>query len=793
MAEKRTIELEVKEQGLDQVTEKTKSLKQQLKEMKLELSTMDEGSEGFKELLAEAGKLQDKIGDLNQQVKNFASDTGKVDVALGGLSAVTGGFEAVTGAMGLMGTENKNLEKAMLRVQSAMAIANGVQQVQIALQKESALMKGIDSIKTTALTVATAIYTATVGTSTGAMKLFRIALISTGVGALVVGLGLLIANFDAVKNAVIGAYDRFNKLGAGVKILISLAFPLIGVIVGIVKALEYFGVVDDATTRKNKANAEARTKAVEKEANLKAKISKIKQKSDDDYYTHEINLAKANGKETYQLELAKAKAHLASGRVFLSAQALKIKAYQEEILMLIATGDADSDRVKTLKKSMAESKKVAGESYKDNLATKQAIEVMEAEHRTELRNNAKSSAVEQKDIARDLQDAKLALVKDGQEKELEAIRLKYKRENEDLEKEVNEGTKKRKQVDELIKLNLDLQEKDLALIRDKYAKEKIKKEDEEWLATQKLSLSAREYEELLLAQKFDSEQEKAVGNAELQAQLFTQHQTELNALRTKFAGEDLKIAEDLAKAKLEANKQYNALVLSEDELARLNVQTKADAELLILKTNFDNKLLTEEQYNLGREALSKKTNGEIAKLDEDANKKKEDLLNAQLNLVKDGLSSISTITELFAGKSKKSQKRAFDINKASSIAQATITTYQAAQSAYASQMTIPSPDAPVRAAIAAGIAVVSGLANVAKIAKTKFEGGAVPSGSGGGGGGGETGVGGAPQAPQFNVVGNNGMNQLAQLQQKPVQAFVVSSEMTSAQALERNRINNATI
>jgi hypothetical protein len=54
-------------------------------------------------------------------------------------------------------------------------------------------------------------------------------------------------------------------------------------------------------------------------------------------------------------------------------------------------------------------------------------------------------------------------------------------------------------------------------------------------------------------------------------------------------------------------------------------------------------------------------------------------------------------------------------------------------------------------------------------------------------------TGGAPQAPQFNVVGNNGMNQLAQLQQKPVQAFVVSSEMTSAQALERNRINNATI
>ena len=84
-----------------------------------------------------------------------------------------------------------------------------------------------------------------------------------------------------------------------------------------------------------------------------------------------------------------------------------------------------------------------------------------------------------------------------------------------------------------------------------------------------------------------------------------------------------------------------------------------------------------------------------------------------------------------------------------------------------------------------------GLISIKKIKESQFEGGAEPSA--GGGGGGDMGGGGAPQAPQFNVVGNNGMNQLAQLQQKPVQAFVVSSEMTSAQALERNRINNATI
>jgi hypothetical protein len=121
------------------------------------------------------------------------------------------------------------------------------------------------------------------------------------------------------------------------------------------------------------------------------------------------------------------------------------------------------------------------------------------------------------------------------------------------------------------------------------------------LATQKLTLSAREYEELLLAQKFNSEQEKSIGNAELEKELTEQHQTELNALRKRFADEDLKIAEDLAKAKLDAEKQYQSLVLTEEELAKLNVQSKADGELLILKTNFDNKLLTEEQYSLARE------------------------------------------------------------------------------------------------------------------------------------------------------------------------------------------------
>jgi len=167
--------------------------------------------------------------------------------------------------------------------------------------------------------------------------------------------------------------------------------------------------------------------------------------------------------------------------------------------------------------------------------------------------------------------------------------------------------------------------------------------------------------------------------------------------------------------------------------------------------------------------------------------------NAQsfkVKAVQDGLSAIASITELFGKKSEKAARRAFQIQKAANIASALISTYQNATSAYASQFTpIPTPDSPIRGGIAAGIAVAAGLANVAKIGQQQFEspsaGGNSPISSGGLNGGSIT--------PSFNVVGNSGMNQLAQIQQTPVQAYVVSGEVTSAQALDRNRIKNATL
>lgn len=74
-----------------------------------------------------------------------------------------------------------------------------------------------------------AIYSTVVGTSTGAMKLFRIALVATGVGALIVGLGLLIANFDKVKKVVLNLIPGLAQVGEFIGNLVEGFTDFIGV------------------------------------------------------------------------------------------------------------------------------------------------------------------------------------------------------------------------------------------------------------------------------------------------------------------------------------------------------------------------------------------------------------------------------------------------------------------------------------------------------------------------------------------------------------------------------------
>jgi hypothetical protein len=254
--------------------------------------------------------------------------------------------------------------------------------------------------------------------------------------------------------------------------------------------------------------------------------------------------------------------------------------------------------------------------------------------------------------------------------------------------------------------------------------------------------------------------------------------------------------ENLSGAQLELARENNAeklrKAIDEDNNNLLKQETVKIDKLKILGESRTQTLQGQlnEEVEAERKAAELKTKileaqaVRAQRIDEQAN-------SFKVKSIQQGLEIVSSITELFGKKSEKQAKRAFQVQKAAQVASALINTYQSATGAYASQfLPVPDPTSPVRGGIAAGLAVAAGLVNVAKIASQKFEGGST-------GGGGGTPGGNIPDsqmaAPQFNTIGTSGINQLATLQQQPTKAYVVSGEVTSAQSLDRNRLQNATL
>ena len=197
--------------ALDNVAKSGKSLTGQLRGLKAELAQLEiagqDGTQAFNDLLIAASKLEDQIGDTRARVKILASDTFKFDVAVGATQALASGFEVAQGAAALFGSESEDLQKVIAKVTAATAVANGVNQLAAIFKEENALKTGV-------LAVAETAYGLAVGKSTGALKLLRIALAATGVGALIVGLVALIENFDKIKDAINGTSDTTRALAA---------------------------------------------------------------------------------------------------------------------------------------------------------------------------------------------------------------------------------------------------------------------------------------------------------------------------------------------------------------------------------------------------------------------------------------------------------------------------------------------------------------------------------------------------------------------------------------------------
>jgi hypothetical protein len=301
--------------------------------------------------------------------------------------------------------------------------------------------------------------------------------------------------------------------------------------------------------------------------------------------------------------------------------------------------------------------------------------------------------------------------------------------------------------------------KEAAAAAKERAKEKAAAEEERLKAHKdvlaKIKQAEQDYADSLL-----SEQDREIANVKRKYQALYDEAKKFNLDVTQ-----LKANEAAEIARLES-KKVDLTREGLDKVDRLQING-------IKKTKEFQEL---EKKGLQGVAESKERLYEIEKSIEDKKKKaQEDALSATAG-------TLGQLSKLLGEQTK--------AGKAAAIAEATIQTFLSAQKAYSSTIGVPVVG-PVLAPINAGLAIAAGIKNIQAITSVKTPGGGGPGPSNlNNTFSGATAQG---QAPSFNVVGNSGINQLAQLQQTPVQAYVVSGQVTTAQSLDRNRVENATL
>jgi hypothetical protein len=481
-------------QGVGEVTTATVSLKTQLRQMKDQLNTLDESSPEFRALAIEAAQLEDRIGDVNNQVRLLASDTKRLDGLIGAGMAIGGAFQAAQGAMALFGTESAAVQKAIQNVIAVQGIMNGVMSVANALNKNQVagmyLRLGLEKLQK-ASTIAMA----------AVQKALNVAMAANPIGLIVVGIGLLIAAFVAFKKPIMDVINSFKSLGDVLNFLIS---PFTSV-------LKWMGLIEDKEakvekqrqdqSKANRARHQERLAQIEKESQeySKAKDEEIRA------LEMQIDTLDAEGKATEHLRLQvleaerdKLKSVLESNRLKLESQRQlfedmakmngltveqQAKAwgfdYNEAVAAFTKSLQDEEDALLKAQNNITRFNREQLEKRKQNqqAASDEIVEIVEneADLKAKAEEEAARKAAEERarqeqklneQIAKIREDYRISLLED-QEKEIDAVRLKYEQLLIDAE-EFGLNTAELKEA----------QEYELAQIEEKYRQEKEAKDKE---------------------------------------------------------------------------------------------------------------------------------------------------------------------------------------------------------------------------------------------------------------------------------------------------------------------------
>lgn len=292
---------------IEEQKEKTVSLQTELENLVGQMAKLrmanQENSVEYGELKQKATEVRTAIVETNKEINSETKTSSSFDKLIQLTSGITAGFTLAQGASALFGAEQEQAEKVIQKVTGAMAVLQSLQEIQVQI-------KNRDTVATGQQTAAQAAYSLVVGTSTGALKLFRIALAATGIGLIILLLAGLIANWDKVTAAVKRSFPALDNFGDKMDIMksyvmgflrayLSLWETVYKTVMKLIK-LDFKGALAEVkNTGANAAQAFGEGKAEQDKANLIAKNREKVKKSLEEYNRETELIEKRTGKTQY--------------------------------------------------------------------------------------------------------------------------------------------------------------------------------------------------------------------------------------------------------------------------------------------------------------------------------------------------------------------------------------------------------------------------------------------------------------------------------------------------------------
>jgi hypothetical protein len=474
------IEIPIKLGGLQQ-------LKKEIREIKGELANATD-PEQMQQLAQRAGELNDRLKDANEQVAVFSSGSK---------------FESTSNALGLMGSQIRDLDFEGAS-NSAKLFAGSLKSISPA--EIGTQLKGLISIVGT-MAKAFVSFGATLLTN----PIFLIGAIIAGVVAIVVALMSKLGILKPVLKAI-GSF--FGAIGDAIDVVVQ----------SIKDFLDWLGLTNFAEEEAAEATAKAQEKKAQAYEEAKNKrVSAIDQ---------EIRMAQLEGKSTYYLELEKQRLIKATAYEYAKSLSARIK-------LMVKSGDYDQKEVQDLQAKLKEQRALITTSgneisyikkkhqvedkQKEDEAHKKSVEAGKEANKKRIEAQ-KEYAKNRIEVARMIEDANIALMAEGEAKEIASINLKYKRVIEETEKNLKYTDAERKiivkqladqQAQELDKIEADKKAKADAIIEEQKEKDKEAfnefqtRYNEQQTAINNSRLSAEEQELLNVQNKYAKLKEEA--------------------------------------------------------------------------------------------------------------------------------------------------------------------------------------------------------------------------------------------------------------------------------------------